>query len=122
DAKGHRRICLATCPVEDLGTWKRHGTLFDLGGKGSFDETWCVLPCVHRIGNKWHLYYSGRSARSGAGLQAFAGIGLATSDDLRTWKKSSDTPVLLGDGFDEWPDNRGIAGGGPILELPHADG
>src|SRR5262245_12633316 len=43
DAQGRRRICLATAPVEKLTEWKRHGPLFDLGGKGAFDEVWCVL-------------------------------------------------------------------------------
>jgi hypothetical protein len=81
-----------------------------------------VLPCVHRIGNRWHLYYTGRSARPGVGLQAFCGIGLAVSDDLRNWKKISAEPVLEGDGFPDWPDNRGIAGGGRIVELPQPDG
>lgn len=122
DRGGARRICLATCPVDDVSKWKRHGPLFDLGGKGSFDETWCVLPCVHRIGNKWHLYYTGRSADKGTGLQAFRGIGLAVSDDLLNWKKISAEPILLGDGFPQWPNNRGIAGGGPILEIPQPDG
>lgn len=117
DKAGHRRICLATASVADLGTWKRHGPLFDLGGKGAFDETWCVLPCVHRIGDRWHLYYTGRSAEKGTGLQAFHGIGLAVSDDLRNWKKHSDEPILRGDGFSDWPDNRGIAGGGRILNI-----
>src|SRR5688572_10660279 len=32
DARGHRRVCLATAPVGDLTAWKRHGPLFDLGG------------------------------------------------------------------------------------------
>ena len=122
DARGHRRICLATCPVDDLSAWKRHGPLMDLGGKDRFDESWCVLPCVHRIGNLWHLYYTGRSALSGVGLQAFWGIGLAVSEDLRNWKKVSEEPVLLGDGYPEWPGNRGVAGGGPIIELPQSDG
>jgi predicted GH43/DUF377 family glycosyl hydrolase len=121
DSKGHRRICVATCPIGEITKWKRHGSLFDLGGKGSFDESWCVLPCVHRIGGKWHMYYSGRSNRGG-GLQAFPGIGLATSDDLLHWKKASDEPMILGDGYPEWPNNKGIAGGGPIIELPQPDG
>lgn len=122
DERGRRRICLATCPVDDLTAWRRHGPLFDLGATGSFDETWCVLPCLHRIGDRWHLYYTGRSALTGVGLQAFRGIGLAVSEDLRNWKKVSDDPVLLGDGYDEWPDNKGVAGGGSILELPQPDG
>lgn len=122
DKGGRRRICLATTPVDDLTAWKRHGPLFETGGKGAFDETWCVLPCVHRIGERWFMYYTGRSAEKGTGLQAFNGIGLAVSDDLRQWKKHSDAPILLGDGFPEWPKNRGIAGGGRILELPPVDG
>jgi predicted GH43/DUF377 family glycosyl hydrolase len=122
DPKGNRRVCLATAPVDDLSKWKRHGPLFELGGKGSFDEAWCVLPCVHRVGEKWHLYYTGRSADRGTGLQAFRGIGLAVSDDLLNWKKKSDEPILLGDGFDDWPKNRGIAGGGSIVEVPGARG
>ena len=122
EKNGARRICLATCPIDDVTKWKRHGPLFERGGKGSFDETWCVLPCVHRIGGKWHLYYTGRSADANAGLQAFRGIGLAVSDDLLNWKKTAPEPILLGDGFAQWPDNRGIAGGGPILEIPQPDG
>lgn len=122
DKQGHRRICLATAAIDNLRVWKRHGPLLDLGGKDSFDETWCVLPCVHRIGKRWHLYYTGRSNQRGAGLQAFWGIGLAVSDDLRNWKKMNTDPILRGDGFSDWPKNRGIAGGGRILEIPQPDG
>ena len=121
DKKGTRRICLAIAPVTDVTQWKRLGPLFDVGAKGSFDETWCVLPVVHKIGNKWHLYYTGRS-NAGGGLQAFYGMGLATSDDLVKWTKHSTNYVLTGDGFPQWPRNRGIAGGGMIMELPQADG
>lgn len=120
DAKRRQRICLATCPMDDLDQWKRHGPLFDVGGKGEFDELWCVLPCVHRIGKQWHLYYTGRGSGAG-GLQSFTGIGLAISNDLRHWRKTGKI-VLRGDGFEEWPDNRGIAGGGSIVELKQADG
>ena len=116
-----RRICLAIAPVADVTAWKRLGPLFQRGEKGAFDDTWCVLPCVQRIGGKWHLYYTGRSS-VGDGLQSFWGIGLATSDDLLHWTKYSADPILTGDGFPEWPTNHGIAGGGRILEIPQADG
>ncbi len=122
DKRGARRICLARCPIDDVTQWKRLGPLFDLGSADAFDATWCVLPCVHKFGDRWHLYYSGRSGDRGVGLQGFRGIGLAVSDDLLHWKKTSDEPVLLGDGFAEFPGNRGIAGGGPIIEVPQADG
>jgi len=121
DKGGKRRICLATAAVDNITEWKRRGPLFGLGEKDAFDETWCVLPCVHRIGDKWHLYYTGRSTRGG-GLQAFWGMGLAVSDDLLTWKKTSKDPVLMGDGYKEFPDNKGIAGGGRIIEVPDKDG
>lgn len=122
DKTGGRRICLATCPITDVTSWTRHGPLFERGGQGSFDETWCVLPCLHKFGDKWHMYYSSRSADKAAGLQGFRGIGLAVSDDLRNWKKYSDEPILVGDGFADYPTNKGIAGGGPILEVPGKNG
>lgn len=122
DRKGGRQICLATCPVNDVANWTRLGPLFPLGGPDDFDATWAVLPCVHRIGDKWHLYYTGRNPKLGEGLQCFTGIGLATSSDLRNWTRFSNEPVLRGDGFARWPNNRGIAGGGRILEIPQADG
>lgn len=119
--EGGRRICLATCPVSDVGHWTRLGPLFELGGPGSFDAYWAVLPCVHRIGDKWHLYFTGRNPELSAGLQSFTGIGLATSADLRNWTKYSPEPVLRGDGFAQWPDNKGVAGGGSLIEIPQPD-
>lgn len=121
DRDGGRRICLAVAPVADVTRWRRLGPLFERGGTDAFDGLWAVLPCVHRIGGRWHLYYTGRSTRSG-GLQSFWGMGLAVSDDLLRWEKVSSEPVLLGGGFHEWPGNRGIAGGGRIVGLLQPDG
>lgn len=121
DARGAHRICLATAPVEDLTRWTRLGPLFEPGSAGAFDENWCVLPCVHQIGNRWHLYYTGQG-KTGAGLQSFRGIGLAVSDDLIHWKRLHNEPVLTGEGFPQWPKNAGIAGGARILELLQPDG
>ena len=120
DKSGGRRICLAVAPIDDITSWKRLGPLFDVGKPGTFDSQWCVLPCVHFMDGKWHLYYSGRDDSS-QGLQSFWGIGLATSDDLRHWSKYSDEPVLRGDGFVQWSRNKGIAGGGRILEIEDND-
>lgn len=116
DAAGARRICLAIAPVNDLTIWNRLGPIFDVGAPGSFDDLWCVLPCVHRIDGRWHLYYTGRG-NDGEGLQSFRGIGLAVSDDLLHWTKYSHEPVLKGDGFAQYEDNAGIAGGGRIIEV-----
>lgn len=122
DAEGTHRICLATAPVDNLDAWTRHGAVLDAGPPGNFDASWCVLPCVHRVGEHWHLYYTGRNAALPGGLQSFTGIGLATSDDLLHWERHPAGPVLEGDGFERWPDNKGVAGGARIVELPQEDG
>jgi hypothetical protein len=122
DQDWKHRICLATAPVHDVGNWTRHGPVLEPQDAGSFDEAWCVLPCVHRIGGRWHLYYTGKDNQNHLGLQSFSGIGLAISDDLRNWTRYSCQPVLQGDGFAQWPNNKGIAGGGSILEIPQEDG
>lgn len=122
DAAGARRICLATAKADRLDAWTKHGPVLELGGEGDFDASWCVLPCLLKIGSAWHLYYTGRNLALGPGLQSFTGIGLAVSDDLVTWTKHPGGPVLRGDGFPDFPGNRGIAGGGNILALPQPDG
>src|ERR1051325_6851653 len=122
DKDGRRRICLAIAPVNDLTRWRRLGPLFDLGEPESFDSDWCVLPCLRQFGSSWHLYYTGYSRHGAQGLQAFRGIGLATSDDLLHWRKYSAEPVLTGSGFPQWPGNLGIAGAGNILDVQSSDG
>jgi predicted GH43/DUF377 family glycosyl hydrolase len=121
DADGHQRLCLATANIDEPTRWQRHGVILDHGGPGTFDAKWCVLPCVHRFGKRWHLYYSGNEGTA-LGLQSFPGIGLALSDDGIHFERHSDQPVITGDQTAEFPHNRGIAGGGSILEEQQPDG
>ena len=68
--------------------WERLGPVLDLGAARIVRRGGQTYPCVHRIGGRWHLYYSGRSDRTGPQhFSAYWGIGLAQSDDLRNWKK-----------------------------------
>ena len=120
-AEGIQRICLATAPIEDPRNFTRQGVILDIGEAGAFDTRWCVLPCVHRFGEKWHLYYSGHEGTD-LGLQSFPGIGLAVSDDGLHFERYSSKPVITGDQTKEFPDNRGVAGGGTILEDVLSDG
>ena len=126
DKAGRQRVCLATAPVADaasVGTWTRRGPVFDLGGKGAFDELSATYPCVHRIGRQWHLYYTGRSTQqSRQHFANYRGLGLAVSDNLSDWKKFSADPVLTGEGYPGFPDNKVLVGLGNIVELPQADG
>ncbi|MDA0658830.1 MAG: hypothetical protein O3C60_08280 [Planctomycetota bacterium] len=120
---GVQRICLATASPETPTEWERHGPILELGGKDAFDERSATYPCVYRIGDKWHLYYSGRSHRDGKQyFSNYWGIGLAQSDDLLHWKKHSLEPVLQGDGVETYPDCRALVGLGNIVDLPQSDG
>ncbi|NKB68151.1 MAG: hypothetical protein GKR89_13900 [Candidatus Latescibacteria bacterium] len=121
DGEGRQRICMATAPVAAPDRLVRHGVVLDTGESGCFDARWCVLPCVHRFGNRWHLYYSGHEGTD-FGLQSFPGIGLAISDDGLHFQRYGADPVITGDQTAEFPDNRGVAGGGTILEDLQPDG
>jgi predicted GH43/DUF377 family glycosyl hydrolase len=121
DDAGRQRICLATAPVDGPTHFTRHGAILDIGAAGAFDAAWCVVPCVHKFGDIWHLYYSGNEG-SDLGLQGFPGIGLATSSDGVHFEKYSTGPIITGDQTKEFPTNRGIAGGGTILEDSAPDG
>jgi predicted GH43/DUF377 family glycosyl hydrolase len=119
DADGHKRICLATAPVNDVTEWTRHGPLFDLGEPESFDASWCVLPHVIEFEpERWHLYYTGNCGQ-GEGLSSFPGIGLAVSEDGKTWQKYEGSPVLSVSKVNGDPDSQGMAGGSVIqVKLP----
>ncbi|MFC1453793.1 hypothetical protein ACFLQL_01285 [Verrucomicrobiota bacterium] len=119
DAQGHQRICLATSDANRPMEFVRHGVILDPGNPGSFDAHWCVLPCLHRFGDKWHLYYSGHEGTD-MGLQSFPGIGLAVSTDGLRFERYAPDPVITGDQTREFPGNRGVAGGGTIIEDKHA--
>ena len=121
DANGIQRICLATSRIETPCRLKRHGVILDKGEAGSFDARWCVLPCVHRVGSTWFLYYSGHEGKT-FGLQSFPGIGLAVSDDGLHFQRHTAEPVVTGDRTTEFPNNRGVAGGGTIIEDTLPDG
>jgi predicted GH43/DUF377 family glycosyl hydrolase len=121
DSQGHRRICLATAPKDNVGQWTRRGVILDIGSAGSFDANWCVLPHVVPFGpNRWHLYYTGNSGQ-GKGLGAFPGIGLAVSRDGVTWEKFGGNPILERTGRAGDPDAVGIAGGS-VLKARLRDG
>jgi hypothetical protein len=121
DPDGRQRICLATASVDRPTDWERYGVVLDLGESGAFDANWCVLPCLHRFGDRWHLYYTGNDG-SGKGLQSFRGIGLAVSEDGVHFERRSPELLITGDQVSEYPENRGIAGGGTVLEDRLADG
>lgn len=121
DAHGHQRICLASCPCDDLGSFTRHGPVLSLGEPGQFDAHWCVLPAVYRFEDAWYLYYSGRED-SDLGLQSFPGIGLAISEDGIHFERYPENPIITGNRTPDFPTNRGVAGGGSIVPVTDQHG
>ena len=120
DPTGVRRICLATASVDDPANWTRRGVVLDRGPEGSFDHYWVVLPQVVRFGDRWHLYYTGNQGQ-GEGLSAFAGIGLATSEDGRTFRRHLENPILAPSRAPSDPDCCGIAGGSVVAVEQQGD-
>lgn len=114
DAEGQQRICLAIAAVSDLTHWERQGVVLDIGQAGGFDARWVVLPHVIAMPDgRWFLYYTGNQGY-GKGLSSFPGIGLAASDDGRTFTRVSNQPVLGVTNHAGDPDAIGIAGGSVI--------
>jgi len=78
--------------------WVRdtQGPLLSLGEAGSFDDTHIFAPCVYREENEFRLFYCG--SRGEVAKRVFA-LGLATSQDGRTFERRDATPVFtFGDG------------------------
>lgn len=121
DNNGNQRICLATAPADNPTDFTRYGVVLDLGQPGNFDSLWCVLPLVRRFGDIWHLYYTGRDD-SPTGLQSFWGMGVAASRDGLHFERQSPYPIITGNLTNRFPDNKGVAGGGTIVEDKQLDG
>jgi len=73
--------------------WQRDtdGPVLQLGDAGKFDDTHMFAPCVARIDDTWHLWYSGST---GAVANRVFHLGLATSPDGRQFKKHASSPVF----------------------------
>ncbi|MDF2668455.1 MAG: hypothetical protein K0R67_761 [Paenibacillus sp.] len=123
-AGGHRRICLATVDfdeVNDPTQWERHGPLFDVGEPGSFDGDWCVLPhAVKQEDGSLRIYYTGNSG-IGTSLDRFPGLGVAISEDGKTFRKHENNPIIPVSGKPGDSDALGIAGGS-VLQVTLPDG
>lgn len=75
----------------DLIDWDYHGTILPLGKAGEWDDWTQWTGSVTRYGGKNYLFYTGRSKAEPVNVQR---IGLAVSDDLFTWEKVADNPLL----------------------------
>ncbi len=80
-------------------SWRRDvdGPVLSLGQAGAFDDTHLLSPCVARLDGKYFLWYVG--SRGNVADRVFR-VGLAVSDDGRTFRRHETNPVL------QFPDGR----------------
>ena len=63
------------------------------GPPGSWDDMRIETPAVVKVGNTYHMYYSGMSVEGAK--QAIGGVGHATSPDGIRWTKDPANPVIV---------------------------
>ena len=91
----HYRASIGHAVSDDLVAWERLPDALVRGDAGAWDDlaTWTGSVVRHPDGT-WFLFYTGSTLTPSGNVQR---IGYATSDDLLTWHKSPDNPVLSAD-------------------------
>jgi len=96
---GGYRVHLVTSTDGVSFTGADRSPVLDAGPAGSWDAYTVTTPKVFRDGDHWYMTYAGDASR----LDDPTGIGLAVSDDLRTWTKIPGNPIFTvgsAEGFD----------------------
>ncbi|MCP4644490.1 MAG: hypothetical protein GY851_28865 [bacterium] len=84
---GHERIGLAMSRDGLRWVKSKSNPVLDVGPEGAWDGVVSKLPVVTRLGSRYHMFYSGRDARTKQ-------IGLATSTNLVDWTRHPTNPVI----------------------------
>ena len=94
--------------VEEIGLaystngilWKGYGRVLERGGSGAWDSDYTTYGTVVKIGDTWHLWYSGGQTQAGDG------IGHATSSDGINWQRDSTNPIFHKNDGVTWRNDR----------------
>lgn len=104
----HRNATIGHAASTDLVSWETLPDALHPGEQGAWDDgaTWTGSVIQHS--GRWHMFYTGTSQDENGRIQR---IGLATSDDLLTWHKHGDQPLIEADarwyetdGTGDWPE------------------
>lgn len=93
----HTAAQLGHATSRDLRTWTYHGIALGPAERGAWDDLalW-TGSTVKGDDGVWRMYYTAISTRGGHGVKSQK-IGLAESDDLFTWRRVGDAPLLEAD-------------------------
>ncbi|NUP73534.1 MAG: family 43 glycosylhydrolase [Sinomonas sp.] len=88
----HRAARIGHASSADLSAWTLHGSAFDAGAPGSFDETATWTGCVVRGDDGlWRMFYTGsRFLKEEPDFANIETVGMAVSADLEHWEKRPD--------------------------------
>ena len=87
----------SAAPAPSPVKWQKYASnpVLSLGPNGAFDDVYIMTQSVIKDGNAYKLYY-------GANDGSYRSIGLATSNDGKSWSKYSGNPILRGEGAGSW--------------------
>ena len=93
----HTAAQLGHATSTDLRTWEYHGLVLEPAPVGAWDDLalW-TGSTVRGDDGVWRMFYTAISTRGGHGVKSQK-IGLAESDDLYTWRRVGDGPLLEAD-------------------------
>ena len=90
----HWNVTIGHAVSTDLEHWHVLPDAFAPATSDSWDDLTTWTGSIVRHDERWHLLYTGTSKRERGLVQR---IGLATSDDLTSWTRHPDGPVLEAD-------------------------
>ncbi len=93
DAANRAHVCRFKCdPADPTHTALDPNPVLSPGSLGAFDDSGVTVSCVVQHDGQWWLYYTGWSL--GVTVPFYLAIGLAVSNDGKTFERASEAPIL----------------------------
>jgi beta-fructofuranosidase len=90
----HWNVSIGHAVSTDLRRWELLPDALAPAPRGGWDDYTTWTGSVLRHGDQWWMFYSGTSHRENGKVQR---VGLATSDDLVTWRRYGTAPLIEAD-------------------------
>lgn len=97
DDRHDNAVSIGHAVSDDLTHWKELPTALEKGDADAWDNLALWTGCVIEKDKQYFMFYTGRNKN--ADKKWIQKIGLAVSDDLISWKKITQNPILEANGF-----------------------